>query len=113
MSWPAATLLAVGSNYVPTSTTEKPVGALTLTHTHTHTQREREEPQCYKHFQTKIVKYRGKSMPVQANCNTRRFQEVETPRFLDSRHMQMIRISALLIGRLYPLRKYSWYSFLL
>ena len=43
--------------------------------------------------------------------STRRLQEVETPRFLD--HTQMVRNSALRIGRLYPLRKYSWYSFLL
>jgi len=41
------------------------------------------------------------------------FQEVEAPRFLDNRHMKMVRLSALRIGRLYPPRKYSWYSFLL
>jgi len=41
-----------------------------------------------------------------------RFQEVEAPRFQDSRHMKVVRLSALRTGRLYPHRKYSWYSFL-
>jgi hypothetical protein len=31
-----------------------------------------------------------------------RVQEVEAPRFLDSRHMKVIRMSALRTGRLYP-----------
>ena len=30
------------------------------------------------------------------------FQEVEAPRFQDSRHMKVVRLSALLTGRLYP-----------
>jgi hypothetical protein len=30
------------------------------------------------------------------------FQEVETPRFEDSRHMKVVRLSALRTGRLYP-----------
>jgi hypothetical protein len=30
------------------------------------------------------------------------FQEVETPRFLDNRHMKVVRLSALRSGRLYP-----------
>jgi hypothetical protein len=41
------------------------------------------------------------------------FQEVEAPRFIDNRHMKVVRLSALPTGRLYPPRKYSWYSFLL
>jgi len=43
------------------------------------------------------------------------FQEVEAPRFEDSRHMKMVRMSALRAGHLYPPfpRKYSGYSFLL
>jgi len=41
------------------------------------------------------------------------FQEVEAPRFQDSRHLRVVRLSALRTGRLYPRRKYSWYSFLL
>ena len=40
MSWPAATLLAVGSKYVPTSATEKPVDTLTLTDAHTQTNKQ-------------------------------------------------------------------------
>ena len=30
------------------------------------------------------------------------FQEVEAPRFQDSRHMKVVRLSALHTGRLYP-----------
>ena len=40
------------------------------------------------------------------------FQEVEAPRFQDNRHMQVVRLSAIRTGRLYP-KKYSWHSFLL
>ena len=45
----------------------------------------------------------------------RGFQEMEAPRFQDSRHMNVVRLSALRTARLYTLthpRKYSWYSFL-
>ena len=41
------------------------------------------------------------------------FQEVEAPRFQDNQHMKIVRLSALRTVRLYPPRKYSWYSFLL
>ena len=41
------------------------------------------------------------------------FQEVESPIFQDSRHMKVVRLSALRIGCLYPPGKYFWYSFLL
>ena len=41
------------------------------------------------------------------------FQEAEAPRFQDSRHMKVVRLSALRTGRLYLPRKCSWYSFLL
>jgi hypothetical protein len=41
------------------------------------------------------------------------FQEVEAPRFQDNRHIKVVRLSALRTGRLYPPRKYSWYSFML
>jgi len=41
-----------------------------------------------------------------------RVQEAEAPRFQDSRHMEVVKLSALHTGRLYP-RKYTWYSFLL
>jgi hypothetical protein len=30
------------------------------------------------------------------------FQEVEAPRFLDNRHMKVVRLSAVRTGRLYP-----------
>jgi hypothetical protein len=41
------------------------------------------------------------------------FQEVEAFRFQENRHMKVARLSALLTGWLYPIRKYSWYSLLL
>jgi hypothetical protein len=41
------------------------------------------------------------------------FQELESTRFHDNRHMKVVRLSALRTGRLYPPRKYTWYSFLL
>jgi hypothetical protein len=34
-------------------------------------------------------------------------------RFQENRHMKVVRLSALRTGHLYPLRKYSWHSFLL
>jgi len=40
------------------------------------------------------------------------FQKVEATRFKDSRHVKVVRLSALRTGRLYP-GKYSWCSFLL
>jgi hypothetical protein len=39
----------------------------------------------------------GKAIPLQAW-----FQEVEAPRFLDNRHIKVVRLSALRTGRLYP-----------
>jgi hypothetical protein len=39
-------------------------------------------------------------------------QEFEDPRFQDSWHMEMVRLSALRTGHLYPPGD-SWYSFLL
>jgi hypothetical protein len=33
------------------------------------------------------------------------FQEVEAPRFLDNRHMKVVRLSAIRTGRVYPCRK--------
>ena len=41
------------------------------------------------------------------------FQEVKPPRFKDNRNLKVVRLSTLRTGRLYPFRKYSWYSFLL
>jgi hypothetical protein len=36
------------------------------------------------------------------------FQEVEAPRFLNNRHMKVVRLSALRTGRLYPPRKVKY-----
>ena len=47
-------------------------------------------------------KGKGKAVPVTGLNKPRRFQEVEVPRFQDSRHMKAVRLSALCTGRLYP-----------
>ena len=43
-----------------------------------------------------------KSNPITDLDRPRGFQEVEAPRFQDNRHMKVVRLSALHIGRLYP-----------
>jgi hypothetical protein len=55
----------------------------------------------------------SKSNPIIGLDKPRRFQQVEDPRFQDIWHMKVVRLSPTRTGRLYPLRKYSWYSFLL
>ena len=55
---------------------------------------------------------RKKSDPITGLDRPWGFQEVEAPRFQDSRHMKVVRLSALRTGRQAP-RKYSWYSFML
>ena len=57
--------------------------------------------------------YKTQSNPITGLDRPWGFQEVEAPRFQDSRHMKVVRLSALRTGRLYHSRKYSWYSFLL
>jgi len=47
---------------------------------------------CVKNFVEKVT---GLDRP-------RGFQDVEAPRFQDSRHMKVVRLSALRTGRLYP-----------
>ena len=44
----------------------------------------------------------GKSNPITGLDRPWGFQEVEVPRFQDSRHMKVVRLSALRTGRLYP-----------
>jgi hypothetical protein len=43
----------------------------------------------------------GKSNPITGLDRTLESQEVEAPRFLDNRHMKVVRLSALRTGRLY------------
>jgi len=45
---------------------------------------------------------KDKEIPLQARKVPGGFQEVETPGFQDSRHMKVVRLSALRTGRLYP-----------
>jgi hypothetical protein len=42
------------------------------------------------------------SNPIRGLDRSLGFQEDEVPRFLDSRHMRVVRLSALCTGRLYP-----------
>ena len=55
----------------------------------------------------------GKAILVQAWIGPGGFQEAEAPRFQDSQHMKVVRLSALRTCSLYPPRKYYWYSMLL
>jgi hypothetical protein len=47
------------------------------------------------------LKIEGKSNPITDLDRPLGFQEVESPRFLDNRHMKVVRLSALRTGRLY------------
>jgi len=55
----------------------------------------------------------GKSNPITGLLRPWGFLEVEAPRFQDIIHMKVVRLLALRTGNFYPIRKYSWYSFLL
>jgi len=57
--------------------------------------------------------HKSKAIPLQAWTVPEGSREVEVPRFQDSRHMMVVRLSALRTGPLLPPREYSWYSFLL
>ena len=48
------------------------------------------------------TEYKGKVIPFQAYCRPREFQEVESSRFQDTRHMKTVKVSVLRTGRLYP-----------
>ena len=50
----------------------------------------------------KYIKGKRQSNPITGLNSPRSFQEVETPRFQDNRHMKVVRLSALHTGRLYP-----------
>ena len=50
---------------------------------------------------TLLLQLRKKN-PITGLDRPRGFQEVEVPRFQDSRHMKVVRLSALRTGRLYP-----------
>jgi len=47
------------------------------------------------------IYYHGKAMTVRDYYRPMVFQEVESPRFLDNRHMKVVWLSALRTGRLY------------
>ena len=57
----------------------------------------------------KVVKSKGKAIPVTGLDMSWGFQEAETPRFQENLHMKVLSLSALRTGRLYLPR----YSFLL
>ena len=54
-----------------------------------------------------------KAFPVQAWTCSQDSRRFRLPRFLDSRHTKVVRLSALLTDRLRPSGKGPWYSFLL
>jgi hypothetical protein len=54
---------------------------------------------CKKNFLSLTIK---KGSPVTGLEWPRGFHEVKVPRFQDSRHMKVVRLSALRTGRLYP-----------
>jgi hypothetical protein len=49
-----------------------------------------------------LVEGKGKAVPITGLDRPLGFQENETPRFLDNRHMKVVGLSALRTGRLYP-----------
>ena len=53
--------------------------------------------------QLQLTKYIIQSNPITGLDRPGGFQEVEAPRFQDSRHMKVVRLSAVRTGRLYPL----------
>jgi hypothetical protein len=46
------------------------------------------------------------SNPITGLDRPLRFQEVEAHRFIDNRHKKVVRLSALLTGRLYPQERF-------
>jgi len=67
----------------------------------------------HKHYYT--YNYcKGKAIPVQVYCRPIEFLEVEASRFVDTRPMKVVRLSALRAGHLNPPpppRKCFWYLF--
>ena len=49
-----------------------------------------------------LARGKGKAIPVQAYFGPWAFQEVKAPRFQDSRHMKVVRLSAVRTGCFYP-----------
>jgi hypothetical protein len=58
------------------------------------------------------VKCTGRAIPLHAWTGPEGSMEVEVPRFQDSRHIKVVRLSTYAPAAFTP-RKYSWYSFLL
>ena len=58
---------------------------------------------CFRFVGIVLFHYnKSKAVPVQAYYRPRIFQEAETPRFSDSRHVKVVTLSALATGLLYP-----------
>ena len=55
---------------------------------------------CIYEPNTIVCSCKKKAIPVQACYNPTGFQEVGAPRFSDSRHMKVVRLSAIRTGRL-------------
>jgi hypothetical protein len=61
---------------------------------------------------SRIVVSKAKATPLQVCTGPEGSKTVRLAEIIDNRQMKLARLSALRIGRLYPPRKYSWYSFL-
>jgi len=71
----------------------------------------RSNKHSFKTFYGIVCKGKGKGLPQQAWTGPRGSRHVKAPDFLDVRHYEGGRSSALRTGRLYP-RRNSWYSIL-
>jgi hypothetical protein len=69
--------------------------------------------QALAHWGCRAIKKKDHEGPLQAWTGPQGSWRLRLPVFLDSRHMKVVRLSALNAGRLYPPRKRSCYSFLL
>jgi hypothetical protein len=58
---------------------------------------------CYRENRSTLLSFKKKSNPITGVDRPWGFQEVEAPRFQDSRHKKVVRLSDLRTGRFYPL----------
>jgi len=71
------------------------------TNTYTHTYVRTCIRTCIDTYVNKYVK-KGKPIPLQVWTGPDLLQEVEAPRFQENQHMNVVKLSALRTGRIYP-----------